>query len=406
MSPVMPRNIPVSYVLTFLFNSTFWMGVWLLYYLRFTDYAGVGLIESVMVASFLISEIPTGAVADIFGKKKTMAIAFLLSGIGNLIMGFAGGVSHLVVSVIIITFGHAFYSGTLEALQYDTLLEEGKEKLFEKVVANTRSIGAIGSASASIIGGLLYVWQPSSPFILLAVLHLCAVIVVLWLREPIVDSVKFSWKNYLEQTKHGFTQLFGTVSQRTLIILLLLIGAFSFIAYEVLIEALAVEYGYRGNHLGILIAATFGVSAIASQLTPFVSKRIAELPLVLLSGLAMGSLFILNGLVDFWLGGVLVLVWAGVNTIYNNVVSFVINRQTKSKFRATTLSTFSFVKSIPYLFVGIGLGMMMDHYSVKTTAIFLGLLLVCSLFASALLSQKIRKIFLLQRKNVNLKLSR
>ncbi len=71
----MRRNIFLTYLLAVCFNAFFWMGIWLLYYLQFTNYAGVGVIETTWVVMSLIGEIPTGAIADLLGKKRTLIFA-------------------------------------------------------------------------------------------------------------------------------------------------------------------------------------------------------------------------------------------------------------------------------------------------------------------------------------------
>jgi len=67
----MKNNILIAYILAFAKNTWFWLGIWIFYYLRFTNYAGIGLIETVLTVTTTLSEIPTGAVADLLGKKKT-----------------------------------------------------------------------------------------------------------------------------------------------------------------------------------------------------------------------------------------------------------------------------------------------------------------------------------------------
>ena len=64
------KNVKIAYVLSFLWRSWFWLGIWVFYYLRFTDYAGIGLLEAVMITTASLGEIPTGAIADVWGKKK------------------------------------------------------------------------------------------------------------------------------------------------------------------------------------------------------------------------------------------------------------------------------------------------------------------------------------------------
>lgn len=63
------KNIAIAYLLTFCKNSWFWLGIWVFYYLQFTNYAGIGIIETVLIITMTLTEIPTGAIADLFGKQ-------------------------------------------------------------------------------------------------------------------------------------------------------------------------------------------------------------------------------------------------------------------------------------------------------------------------------------------------
>ncbi|MEA3323337.1 MAG: MFS transporter, partial [Patescibacteria group bacterium] len=85
----MKNNIHILYVLSFLNNAWFWLGVWVLYYLLFTNFTGIGFIEMVMIVTILLFEVPSGALADIIGKKKTLIIAFLVVAVSEIVMGFA-----------------------------------------------------------------------------------------------------------------------------------------------------------------------------------------------------------------------------------------------------------------------------------------------------------------------------
>src|SRR3989344_1850334 len=122
------RNIRIAYLLAAMKNSWFWLGIWIFYYLRFTNYAGIGLIETILIVTLTLMEIPTGAIADLLGKKKTLILAFLFELIGGLMMAIAPNFSVLAGSVFVMCVGGALYSGTLEALVYDSLKQEGNQK--------------------------------------------------------------------------------------------------------------------------------------------------------------------------------------------------------------------------------------------------------------------------------------
>src|SRR5437016_5395973 len=136
-------NIRLLYTLTYLSKCWFWMGIWIFYYLRFTNYSGIGLLESVMIITTTVAEIPTGVIADLIGKKKALTLSFFLSAIGNLIMALAPNFPILLLSVFTMTVGGSLYSGTKEAMMYDSLKEAGKEDLYEKSISRTTTIECI-----------------------------------------------------------------------------------------------------------------------------------------------------------------------------------------------------------------------------------------------------------------------
>jgi len=116
------------YFLAFFKNSWFWLGIWIFYYLRFTDYAGIGIIETVMITTTTLSEIPTGAIADLFGKKITLTCGFIIECVATLILATASNFLTVVFSIFVMCIGSSLYSGTIDAHVYDTLKENGKEE--------------------------------------------------------------------------------------------------------------------------------------------------------------------------------------------------------------------------------------------------------------------------------------
>lgn len=66
----MPKNVLPIYLITIFKNSWYWVGIWIFYYPKVTNYAGIGLIETVLIVVATLSEVPTGVIADLFGKKQ------------------------------------------------------------------------------------------------------------------------------------------------------------------------------------------------------------------------------------------------------------------------------------------------------------------------------------------------
>lgn len=352
------------------------MGIWLLYYLRFTNYSGVGIIESFAIFSSTFTEIPTGAIADLLGKKKTLSLAFFVGAIAELIMGFSSKYVHLIISVIIVALSHSLYSGTIEALLYDSLKESGKEDKFNKVISNLSSIGFVASAFASITGGFIYSLKPSYPYLFVSLFYFIGFFLTFFLKEPSIDTEKFNFKNYLIQTKQGFKQLFKTEFIKKQTQFLLITGLFSVIAHEVLVDSLAIEYGFKAQQLGFLIAFAFIISALVSQLTPFITNKYNKLKSIYFINIIISLFFIIAPILKLISGGLVQILWAGLDSIQININSIIVNQNTESKYRATTISTLKMIKQTPYLLSAYFIGYAMDLYSAKYFAFIFGILLL------------------------------
>lgn len=385
----MIRNIYLAYFLAATKHSWFFLGIWVLYYLKFTDYAGIGLIETVMIVTTSAGEIPTGAVADLLGKKKTLILAFLFETIGGFIMAFAQNFSQLIFSVFVMCIGGAMYSGTLDALVYDSLKQEKREIIYHKIVTNISTIILITIAIVSILGGFLYSLNPRLPFFANAITYVFGLIASLFLIEPAIDTVKFSVRNYLFQTKQGFKQLFVSVSRYQTVKLLLLGGVFV-VLDEMMETFLLVEFGFKAKGLGIIYSVVYLISALSSQLTPWFTKKFNLSSGLFLLGLVLTVSLISSPFVGLAIGGLTVLLRYNAAPIFNNLASVMINQHTESKYRATTISTFNMLKNLPYVLSAFFIGRLMDIISARTFALYFGLaLLVILLIQKFTLDKKL-----------------
>lgn len=385
---MLKRNITIAYILAFSKNTWFWLGIWIFYYLRFTNYAGIGIIETILIVTITLAEIPTGAVADLFGKKKTLILAFFLEAIGAFMMAGAPNFYILALSVFVMCVGGAFYSGTIDALVFDTLKENGKEDTYDKKISNINTLSLIAPAICSIIGGFIYKIDPTLPFYANAFGYTIGFVASFFLIEPHIDTDKFSFKNFLNQTGQGLKELFRSIDIKKQTILLLSIGFFVVIASEMLDSFLGFEFGFSAEQLGILWAAIFIISAAASQITPYITKYLKGNSAIYIVGVAIVITFIFSPVLGLILGGISLALRASLEAIFGNLASITINENTDSKFRATTLSTFNMIKNIPYVLSAYFIGSISDKLNSKNTAMYLGILLLLFIFVQLISFRK------------------
>lgn len=372
----MQRNIKISYLLSYLKHSWFWAGIWVFYYLRYTDYAGIGLIESVMILTMTLGEIPTGAIGDLLGKKITLFIAFFLESFGNLLMAFAPGFGVLVLSVFIMSFGGTMYSGTSEALLFDSLKQGGKEDKFKKAIANLTSFQWVAVTITSITGGLLYKLNPSYPFVASAIFFGLGALVTLLIKEPNIDTEKFSLVSFIEQNKKGVRCLFANKMVGGTTILLASVGSIIILSWEMLESILGVEFGYTPLSLSFLTAAIFLFSALASQLTSLVGKRFGEIKGILILAIISIITLTVSPFAGFVVGGITLILRSAVQVIIENLTSVILNNSIDSKYRATALSSFNMLKNIPYVLTAYITGYLMNIITARNFAFSLGILLL------------------------------
>lgn len=371
------RNIWIAYVLAFCFHAWFWLGNWIFYYLRFGGYDKVMILDGMAVTVTLVMEIPTGVVGDLLGKRKTLLMAFLLQGLGNLIMGGANSFWMLAFGLwFLVNVGGAFYSGTAEAFVYDSLLEGKDEDKFHKVISNVRAIRLLAMAGCGFLGGFLYLISPGLPFIMDGVFSLVGALFCLAIKEPHIDSAKYSLASFFIQSREGVRTLFGSRKMIRLSLFVITTGAFGVYIYQLLDDLLAVEYGYSPQSISNLFAIACLVAGVMSAVVPRVWKKMnIKFGLIVTMGL-MALALMLSPIVGMYVGALLLMFRVILEVVNDNVVSLAMNENIESGVRATTLSTLNLLMNIPYSTGAMFLGGLVAGVGARNFAVYFGLILL------------------------------
>lgn len=143
-----------------------------------------GLAESAYHLTILLSEIPTGIIADRFGRRPSMLFGLGLGALASFAYVFITGTWSGCLVLALSGFASTFLSGADRALLWETASRQGGEEFARKAIARINSLTMGTLAAAPIIAGLLYEWIPLAPFWARGALSLLTMAVVWGMKEP------------------------------------------------------------------------------------------------------------------------------------------------------------------------------------------------------------------------------
>lgn len=362
IAALLKKQINWFYVLSALFACWFATGNWYFLWKIYLLNKEIGIVDSICFAAGLLVEIPSGAIADIFGRRKTLVIATLLMAIGYTLMGLAHSGLMLLLTYLVFAVGYAFYSGADDALMYDNLVAHGAEHLWKQVTTNKTIFIRIASLSATAIGGLLFAINIRLPAIVRGLFFLFMLIPLSQLPENYgKNNLEKSFKEYSRHIGDGIKQLFVPSTRMLLPLLVVIQSVIGTIYVSGLLRPLLLaQAGFDGIQQPYILG-------IAGILTVFILLylqknwgRISDVTIIwILSFSVAGCFFWLSFFpTQFWLP-ILMLIQI-IQGIFDPLTSEFINHHIASSHRATALSTLSLLQSVPYVIAAPLIGVAAD----------------------------------------------
>jgi MFS transporter, DHA3 family, tetracycline resistance protein len=111
----------------------------------------IGLLNFSYMLGVMFFEIPTGVVADIYGRRKSMLVGIVIETLGLLAYFLAGGFWQFFAAELILAFGASFLSGAQDAWIKDSLDNIGSTECFGGIL----TVGDISQAVGCLLGGIL-----------------------------------------------------------------------------------------------------------------------------------------------------------------------------------------------------------------------------------------------------------
>jgi MFS family permease len=111
--------------------------------------------EIIYALTIVLLEIPTGIMADKWGRKRMLVLSALLACSEFLILLYATEFWHFALVVFLAGVSRSASSGSENALLYDSLKLQGKASLFEKQLGRLNACDFVSAILAALCGSLL-----------------------------------------------------------------------------------------------------------------------------------------------------------------------------------------------------------------------------------------------------------
>jgi MFS transporter, DHA3 family, tetracycline resistance protein len=110
------------------------------------------LVGTTLEISAFLFEVPTGIVADVYSRRLSIIIGYVLMGMGFLVEGFFPSFLPILLAQVIWGLGYTFTSGATQAWISDEIGEEDANKLFLRATQVGLFASLLGMGSAMLIG--------------------------------------------------------------------------------------------------------------------------------------------------------------------------------------------------------------------------------------------------------------
>ncbi len=196
-------------------NLRFFESFLILFFLeKGLTYVEIGFLYSIRSVVIVVTEIPSGAVADAVGRRRTLIMAFLVYILSFLTFYFSNTFLVMAAAMMLFAIADAFRSGVHKAMIFHYLQKNNQTSQKADYYGHTRSWSQKGSAFSSIIAAAIVFYSGEYKIIFLAsvIPYLIDMLLVWsypkWLDGDLKNFDALSVMQKFRQVEQGFVQTF------------------------------------------------------------------------------------------------------------------------------------------------------------------------------------------------------
>lgn len=378
-----PQQIQNTYLTLTLLSTLAASFIWGINTLFLLD-AGLTNVQAFAANAFftvgqVLFEVPTGVVADTWGRRASYLLGALTLGVSTLLYFFTwqihGPFWMWAATSILLGLGFTFFSGATEAWLVDALKFTGFKGTLESVFAKGQIAGGIAMLTGSVAGGLIaQATNLGVPYIIRSVVLGLTFVAALLFMKDLGFTPKRTGRALQDMQRTFRSSITYGLGNRPVRWVMLAapfgvgVGFYAFYAMQPHLLALygdSKAYGVAGLAAAIIAGAQILGGLTAGNLKRIFSRRTSALAVgVVLSALALAAI---GATSSFYVAVALLVVWGVVFAAASPVRQAYLNGLIPSQQRATVLSFDSLMGSTGGVVIQPVLGRVADAASYGTS---------------------------------------
>lgn len=369
------RNVYKNYIFTLLSSLDFTRGIWMIYLAsKGMSLTQLGLLETIFHITSFGMEVPTGAIADIFGRKVSRIAGRVFSLISVILLLVANSFLWYAIAFVFTALSYNLESGAGDALIYDSLKEIGEEDRYMKISGNKEVFYQTAGIISFFIGGYLAVRSYNIAFGLTIIMGIITIVQSFTFKEPSMGKVcptEGKENIFIKQLKDSVKVIAKNPRIIFLIIFLEAIMVFCTCIFFYLQNYLKGN-GYNEAAIGIIYALSSLAAALSAPMVHKIEKRIKEQGILIL--IPIITIACIWGIAFSQYHYIFFIILMLTESVIFVATSDYINKMIPSENRATILSFTSMVFSFFMITLFPLIGFIGDKYSLITAFKWLGVI--------------------------------
>ncbi|MBI5305859.1 MAG: MFS transporter [Chloroflexi bacterium] len=334
------------------------------------------LVGTTLELTAFIFEVPTGVVADVYSRRLSVIIGYILIGVGFIIEGVFPVFGAVLIAQIVWGIGYTFTSGATEAWLSDEIGEANAGRAFLRASQVGRFGTLIGIAASVVLGNE----RVNLPIIAGGVAFIVLGILLAWfMPETGFAPTPRGNRNSFQQMWHTFRAGIAMVRKRPGLTRILGIGWFHGLYSEgvdrlwtpfLLVFTVPTFDGLTTvTWFGILrvggIVLGIAASEIAHRRVKMEDENAIRRALFAINIAMIVALAAFAASFDFWFAVVAYWLWSALRRTFGRLYTAWVNQQLDSQVRATVLSMSSQVDALGQIVGGPPVGLIGDLVSLR-----------------------------------------